>query len=198
MNPPAETAVFVAPPRVLNQIIGFRFHTGVVATGVREKSPKLQDAIPAEGRVLVVVCPEIANAENLGGLIRLSAGFGATAMLLGERCHDPWVRMTIRVSMGTVFSLPIVLSDNIARDLERLKELNVERIATVLDPSAEVLAKSKPSPRMAILFGNEAHGLAAEHYTPCERRVTIPMKLGTDSLNVAVAAGIVLHHYTAE
>jgi tRNA G18 (ribose-2'-O)-methylase SpoU len=193
---PAGTTVYVAPQAVLNQIVGFRFHTGVLAAGVREPSPKLDDVIPPSGDVFVVVCPDLNNAENLGSMIRLSAGFGAAALVVGETCHDPWVRQTIRVSMGTIFSLPIVRSDNIASDLKRLGEMNVQRVATVLGSEAEVLSKSRRSPRMAILFGSEAHGLPREHVALCERRVTIPMKLGTDSLNVAVAAGIVLHHFT--
>lgn len=195
---PAGTTVYVAPQAVLNQIVGFRFHTGVVAAGVREPSPQLTDTLSSAGEVLIVVCPDLNNAENLGSLIRLSAGFGAAALVVGEHSHDPWVRQTIRVSMGTIFTLPAVQSRDITADLRRLGEMGVERVATVLDADAEVLARSRPSRRMALLFGGEAHGLSPEHVALCDRKVTIPMRLGTDSLNVAVAAGIVLHHYTSQ
>ena len=98
--------------------------------------------------------------------------------------------------MGAVFSLPIVRARDIMRDFEWLRrERGVELIATVLDPAAEPLAGARRARRTAILFGNEAQGLAPGHVELCDRRVTIPMRLGTDSLNVMVAAGIVMHHF---
>ena len=73
-------------------------------------------------RLTIVVCPDIANTENLGTLIRIAAGFGADAMVLGERSCNPFYRQSVRVSMGTVFSLPIVESKNILSDLRRLRK----------------------------------------------------------------------------
>ena len=145
----------------------------------------------------LVVCPEIEKTDNLGALIRIAAGFGATAMVLGERCCDPFFRQSVRVSMGSVFKLPIVRTDDLARDLRRLRgEFGVELIATVLDEEAERLEDVGRPRRLGLLLGNEGQGLPAEIVALCDRRVTIPMKLGTDSLNVAVAAGIFLYHFT--
>jgi tRNA G18 (ribose-2'-O)-methylase SpoU len=193
---PAGVPVFCAPHAVVNQIVGYRFHSGVMAAGVRRAGPNLAEVVPPVGPALIVVCPETNNAENLGGLIRLAAGFGATAVLLGERCHDPFARQTIRVSMGTIFSIPIVQSDSIVEDLNRLAGMNVRRVATVLDHDATPLTAAQNSTgRIALLFGNEAQGLSREHIALCDDKVTIPMRLGTDSLNVAVAAGIILYHY---
>jgi tRNA G18 (ribose-2'-O)-methylase SpoU len=67
-----------------------------------------------------------------------------------------------------------------------------------LDEAAEPLADAGRASRFGLLFGNEAQGLDAAHVAVCQRRVTIPMKLGTDSLNVAVAAGIFLYHFTRD
>ena len=102
--------------------------------------------------------------------------------------------------MGTVVSLPIVQSDDLLRDLRRLRaEWGVELAATVVqDDTAEPLASAMRPPRFGLLFGNEAQGLDAAHIAACHRRVTIPMKLGTDSLNVAVALGIFLYHFTSD
>ena len=85
------------------------------------------------------------------------------------------------------------------RDLKRLRdEWGVELAATVLDDAAEPLSHAGRAGRFGLLFGNEAQGLDGEHVAVCQRRVTIPMKLGTDSLNVAVAAGIFLYHFTQD
>src|SRR5438045_2055216 len=150
-------------------------------------------------KLLLVILPDIHSVENIGSLVRLSAGFGADALILGERCHDPFWRQSVRVSMGTIFSLPLVQSQNLHDDLERLKrEWQVELAATVLDPEAEMLSTATRPRRFALLFGSEPHGLGPEWIAQCDRRLTIPMHWGTDSLNVAVAAGIFLYHFTRD
>ena len=190
--------VYVVSHDVMNGILGMKFHSGVMACGRRKARQTLDEVIPKHRSPLtLVICPEIANVENIGSLIRLSAGFGVDMMILGERCHDPFWRQSIRVSMGTVFKLPIVQTDDLARDLKRLqREWAVELIATVLDADAEPLKSARRSPKTALLFGNEAQGLDRHWIDPCDRKVTIPMHHGTDSLNVAVAAGIFLYHFT--
>jgi tRNA G18 (ribose-2'-O)-methylase SpoU len=191
--------IYVVSHALMHDILGMKFHSGVMAAGRRKPRATIDQIMPRDREQLtLVICPEIANVENIGSMIRLSAGFGADAMILGERCHDPFWRQSIRVSMGTVFKLPIVQSDDLARDLRRLREeWNVELIATVLDPSAEPLAQSQRRKRMGLLFGNEAQGLDEHWIATCDRKVTIPMHHGTDSLNVAVAAGIFLYHFSS-
>ena len=195
---PAGVPLYVGTGKLMEQVIGFDFHTGVVACGRRKPPLSLDDVLPKDkDELLVVVGGEIANVENLGSLIRLSAGFGADALLLGERCHDPFWRQCVRVSMGTIFKLPIVKSLDLPTDLRRLRaEWGVQVAATVLDEDAEPIASAGRPSRFALAFGNEAHGLSLEQVAACDRRVTIPMGLGTDSLNVSVAAGIFLYHFT--
>jgi tRNA G18 (ribose-2'-O)-methylase SpoU len=107
----------------------------------------------------------------------------------------PFSRRVLRVSMGTAFSLWIYESQSLATDLQRLvNEFAIEPVATVLDETATPLAGFRFPRRAAILFGGEGHGLDPALIALCKHRVTIPMRRGTDSLNVAVAAGIVLHH----
>ncbi len=191
--------IYVVPQELMNQILGVKFHSGVIACGRRKPRATIDQVVPLDvSRLTLLICPEIANVDNLGSLIRLAAGFGVDAMILGERCHDPFWRQSIRVSMGAVFKLPLVQTDDLNRDLRRLREeWDVELIATVLDASAEPLAGARRGERIGLLLGNEAQGLDAESIAVCQRRVTIPMHYGTDSLNVAVAAGIFLYHFTS-
>jgi len=195
---PEQVPLYVGSPALMEQVIGFDFHTGVVACGRRKPPASLDDVLPRDKTdLLIVVGGEIANAENLGSLIRLSAGFGADAMLLGERCHDPFWRQSVRVSMGTIFKMPIIRSSNLVADIGRLRrEWGVEVAATVLDASAERIAEAGRRRKFALVFGNEAHGLTRAEVEACDRTVTIPMELGTDSLNVSIAAGIFLYHFT--
>ena len=197
---PPHVPIFTGPAGVVHQIVGFKFHAGVMAVGVRKPPLSLEQLAftwTNDAPVTLVVCPEISNTENLGSLIRIAAGFGATAVVLGQHCCDAFYRQSVRVSMGTVFRLPIVQSKNLLTDLTEMKQRwGVETIATVCQHDAEPLARAPRSKRIAILFGNEAQGLGADYIAACDRRVTVPMQLGTDSLNVSVAAGVVMYHFT--
>jgi len=196
---PEDIPVYVVSQAVMNEIVGLKFHSGVLACGHRKPRQTIDDVIPRDKPDLtLVVCPEISNVENIGTMIRIAAGFGADAIVLGERCHDPFWRQSVRVSMGTIFKLPLVQSDDLLRDMRRLREeWGIELVATVLDETAEPLAQAKRGRKLGILFGSEAQGLGPEWVAACDRGVTIPMKHGTDSLNVAVATGIFLYHFTS-
>ncbi|HEX8525007.1 MAG TPA: RNA methyltransferase [Tepidisphaeraceae bacterium] len=194
---PKGTPVYVLPNAVMNVLCGFKFHSGVLACGRRKTPPTLAELAPETGPVTLVVLPETNNTENLGMILRIAAGFGVSGMLLGEKCANPYYRQSIRVSMGEIFKMPIVQSENLIRDLAWLREQRgVELIATVVDAEAESLAEARVNARKALLFGGERHGLHPSLVAMCDRKVTIPMELGTDSLNVHVAAGIFLYEFS--
>lgn len=193
---PAGVPAYVAGADVVNRIVGFRFHSGVMACGVRPLLPTLVEQAerwPAD--VTLVVLPETTSPANLGSLLRACCAFGATGVLLGPNCCDPFYRQAIRVSMGAAFTIPLLGSDDLAGDLRWLGEHGIQRIATVLDERAEPLPAARRPQRIALLFGNEAQGLRPDILKLCDRRVTIPMQLGADSLNVASAAAVVLYHF---
>jgi tRNA G18 (ribose-2'-O)-methylase SpoU len=194
---PESTDVWLAPHRVVGEILGFEFHSGVMAVGVRPQSPALDELLAADKPVItLVVAQQITNTENIGSLIRIAAAFGADAMLLGERCCDPYYRQSVRVSMGAVFRLPILRSLDLASDLRRLRDrLRFDVIAAVIAPDATPLVAAGRRARIAIVFGSEADGLDPQTLAECNQRVTIPMRRGADSLNVSIAAGIFLYHY---
>jgi tRNA G18 (ribose-2'-O)-methylase SpoU len=192
---PSHVPLYAVPDRLLNEVVGYKFHTGVMAVGRRLPSPPLAAVLPAAGRSVVAVCPDLNNFENLGSVIRTAAAFGVDALLLGERCCDPFYRMSVRVSMGTCFRLPIVRSEDLLRDLAELRQSHgYQLLATVLDDDAEPLPTLAVPERTAVLFGNEAVGLSPADVAACDRRVTLPMRRGTDSLNVATAAAVFLYH----
>jgi tRNA G18 (ribose-2'-O)-methylase SpoU len=194
---PPALPIYSAADDLIESIIGFDFHSGVLACGIRPPNPALTSLIPHPPLpALFMICQEITNAENLGSLIRISAAFGAHAIILGERCCDPWFRQSVRVSMGAIFTLPIYRSENLIADLKILRDSEISVIATVLDETAERLDSIVSVARLGVVFGSEAQGLDQTTIAECNRRVTIPMKLGTDSLNVAVAAGIFLYELT--
>src|SRR5205085_10748897 len=116
-------------------------------------------------------------------------------LTLGSKCADPFSRRVLRVSMGAALHLPVVESPDLAADLKRLAAADFDTVAAVIDPAAESLSAARRGPRLALLLGSEGHGLAAEWLQLARRRVTIPMQLGIDSLNVANAAAVLLYHF---
>jgi len=194
---PGDVPMYVTAPAVLRDIIGFKFHSGVMGIGRRKAPVRREDFEPMRrDRCTLVVCPELISAQNIGSLVRISAALGIDGMLLGEKCCDPYWRQSIRISMGTIFRLPIIRSSNLAHDLELLRTRKFELIAAVLDEDAEGLDSALRGAKTAILFGNESRGLDAKMIETCDRKVTIPMNQGIDSLNVSIAAGIFLYHFT--
>ena len=194
---PEHVTTLIVPDPWVEQLVGFNFHRGVLACGRRQVRTRLEDAVSAgANQLLLVVCPEINDPENLGAIIRTSAAFGVTALILGSRCCDPFSRRVLRVSMGAALRVPILQPTDALAELDRLrKSWGVEAIATVLDSNAGHLHSARASKRLALVFGAEAHGLPEEWIDVCDRRVAIPMAPGTDSLNVATATGIFLHHF---
>ena len=194
---PTDVPLYVIPQQVGEQLTGFNFHVGVLACGVRKPSPSIDNILSRTAeRLTVVICPNCDNPENLGAIIRIGSAFGIDALILGRSCCDPFSRRVLRVSMGTAFRLPIIESPDLENEVVRLKEdWNIELIGTVLDETAAPLSAAGRGSRVGLLFGNEADGLDAHWQSLCDRRLTIPMRLGTDSLNVAIAAGIFLHHF---
>ena len=195
-----ETPIYVVSRQVLEATIGFNFHRGILACGRRQVGPSIQELIDAsgEGRSIVVVLPDVQDPTNLGSIIRSAAAFGARGLVLGRQCADPLSRRVVRVSMASSLELPIVESRDLTADLQALRIAGYQLVATVLEADAEPLATSPQPSRLALLLGSEGHGLSADMISLCDRRVTIPMHRGTDSLNVAVSAAVMLYHYTTE
>jgi tRNA G18 (ribose-2'-O)-methylase SpoU len=189
-----DVPLLVVADEMVHRIVGFKFHSGVLACGRRKALSTLQQ-IMAGKKSTIVICPELASHDNLGSLIRIASAFGVDGMILGERCCDAFYRHCIRVSMGTIFSLPMVKSEDLLADLRELRATGFEIAATVLEEDAEPLSGFSRGNRLGVVFGNEAQGIDAETLAACDRRVTIPMRVGVDSLNVAVAAGIFLYEF---
>ena len=193
---PHGVPLLVIPHAAVRELIGFRFHRGVLACGFRPRNGDLRDLLAGGDAATWVVCIGVQDPENLGGILRSSAAFGVRGVLLGGSCADPFSRRVARTSMGANFRLPLVENADPAGDLTTMRDdFGMTLVATVLADDAEPLPRVEPAHRTALLFGSEGFGLASQWLAMCHRRVTIPMPPGVDSLNVSVAAGIFLYHW---
>ncbi|RJG44144.1 RNA methyltransferase [Mesorhizobium sp. DCY119] len=192
---PAEVPVYVASGDVLDGIAGFHMHRGVLAIG-RKRPPEtietLLEALPE--RALVVVLVGIANHDNIGAIFRNAAAFGADAILLDETCCDPLYRKAIRVSVGAALKVPFAVASETSSLVDTLGKHGFEQIA--LSPQGTVDCRDMERPqRLALWFGTEGEGLP-EALMRRLKTVKIAMAGGFDSLNVAAASAITLHHFT--
>lgn len=192
------TTTYVIDDGLVEELVGFNFHRGVLACGYRPQPPTLAETFVAiDGVATVVVCDAVQDPTNLGGILRNCAAFGVDTVILGPNCTDVLSRRVLRVSMGAALQLQFVQSNDLGEDLTRLRDAwQFEVVASVLDKDASVLDTATRSERLALLVGNEAHGINPELARLANRRVTLPMYGGTSSLNVAVASGIFLYHFT--
>lgn len=189
---PAGTPVYAAAQDVMDAIVGFPIHRGVLALGRRPERDAAELLAGLPDRALVVGLSAIANHDNMGGIFRNAAAFGADAVLLDADCCDPLYRKAIRVSVGAALTTPFARLPRGADLTAALADAGLEVVA--LSPAGETeLSDLVPPRRAAAVFGAEGPGLPAEVLART-RTVRIAMAGGFDSLNVATTSGIVLHH----
>lgn len=192
---PAMTPVYAAGQAAMDAVVGFPIHRGILAVGRRPErdAGALLAALP--DRALVVGLVGIANHDNMGGVFRNAAAFGAAAVLLDETCCDPLYRKAIRVSVGAALTTPFAQVGDAERLVAALTGAGFEVVA--LSPRGQVeLSDLSAGPRVAALFGAEGPGLP-DALLARTRTVRIAMAGGFDSLNVATTSGIVLHSLNA-
>ena len=189
---PEDVPVYTAGQAVLDGIVGFHIHRGVLAYGRRAAdldAGALLAGLPE--RALVAAVFGVGNHDNIGGIFRNAAAFGAEAVLLDPGCCDPLYRKAIRVSVGAALSVPFARIPAGAAAVDLLSRHGFEALA--LSPEGgELLARVERPARAAVLLGAEGPGLPAEVLARA-RTVGIPMAGAFDSLNVATACGIALH-----
>ena len=190
---PDEVPVYSAPQPVLEAIVGFPLHRGILALGRRAPMPSAEQMLAGAGRqAVILVLFGIANHDNVGGIFRNAAAFGAKAVILDGRCCDPLYRKAIRVSVGATLMVPFARLEPSADAVDLLARHGFATVA--LSPGgATPLADLRRLSRIAVLLGAEGPGLAADILTATPT-VRIPMAKDFDSLNVATTSGIVLHH----
>jgi tRNA G18 (ribose-2'-O)-methylase SpoU len=186
---PENVPVYVAEADVLDRIVGFHLHRGVLALGRRQpQAGALIDRLPE--RSLVLVGCGISNHDNAGSMFRNAAAFDADAIFLDQTSCDPLYRKAMRVSVGSVLSVPYQRGGDAVELLTQLAERDFA--IWTLSPRGEVDIRSIPaSERMALVVGTEGEGLPQEVLSRF-RSARIPQSPGLDSLNVATATGIAL------
>jgi 23S rRNA (guanosine2251-2'-O)-methyltransferase len=167
-------------------------HQGVLAFGAAQRYIELKDAI--QGAKLIVVLDGVEDPHNLGAIIRTAHAAGANAIVVPERRAAPLTETVSRAAAGALEYLPVVRITNVSQTLEQLKE-NGFWIYGVDERGAEMYDRVEYATPTAIVLGGEGKGLHQGVQKHCDVLVRIPMAGAVSSLNVPVAAGVVLFEW---
>lgn len=188
--------IYVCAAEAFLHITGFDIHRGCLALVERPAGLSL-DAVLQSART-VVVLEAIANADNVGGVFRNVAAFGADAVLLDPSSCDPLYRKAIRTSMAATLVVPFARIKRWPGGLDTLRQRGFTIVALTPREPSQTLETFAGSARLALLVGNEGVGLSPEADATADCRVRIPILPAVDSLNLAVATGIALSRLTRD
>ena len=174
--------------RLLASVSDAETTQGVLALAVR---PELDEARLFDGTPLIVVAVGIQDPGNLGGLLRTAEAAGASGAYLCEGCADPFSWKALRGSMGSAFRLPLVRGLAVGVVLDRLGDRAVPALATTVDAETRYDRADLRS-AVALVFGSESAGLPQQVARRAHARLRVPIARAVESLNVGVAAGLLL------
>ncbi len=187
--------VFIASKNLLETIVGFNLHQGIMALGKIPQMPDMDATISkSHSPFLFVAIDGLTNAENLGVLIRNCTAFSVQAVLVGETSSSPYLRRAVRNSMGTVFKIAIVHCKRLVDELKKLKySYQFSIIAAHPHSKDNLIFTTDLNNNCCIVFGSEGNGISKEVLDVCDSYSSIPMQYGVDSINVASASAVFLY-----
>ena len=188
------TTIYLAKKQLVESIVGYNLHQGIMAVGTLPKERSLDETMQTLKKARFLVALDgLVNAENVGVIVRNCAAFGVDAIIVGETSSSPYLRRSVRNSMGTVFQLNIVHVANLRESLVLLHRQYETRIIAAHPHERSTISNVDFLGNICIVLGNEGEGISPEILEVCTHRVTIPMMNGTDSLNVASASAVFLY-----
>lgn len=184
-----DAPCYVLSEELAEEVTGFHVHRGALASLERRPLPAV-DEVLADART-VLVLEDLVDHTNVGAIFRCGAAFGFDAVLLAPRCADPLYRRSIKVGMGAVFTLPWTRLPDWKDALPSLSRAGFTTVALTLADDARPIEDAVAGvDRVALVLGNEGHGLSSRWEQDADVRAIIPMSGDVDSLNVAAAAAV--------
>lgn len=193
-----QVDTYVVSEALAEEVTGFHVHRGALASFAREQRHQVSELLALDR---LVVLEDIVDHTNVGAILRNAAGLGWDGALLAPRAADPLYRRAIKVSAGTVFTLPWARLPDWYAAPGLLAEAGFLTVALTLGPDAVDLAtlaeQLGAEPRkLAVLVGTEGAGLSPHWSSAAQVRATIPMRAGVDSLNAAAATAVACYSLT--
>ncbi len=184
--------IYHAPLEILQDIIGFSLHQGVMARAKRPADVTLAELLPGP----LLVMDGVAKTDNVGAIIRNAAAFGITRILIDARTCHPFQRRAVRTSMGNVYGMKVHQTAELAQALRWLKTQGIQVVGFENRPQAVDLAAHTFGTHTAIIIGSEASGMSPEVLAEVQHLVRIPIDAEVYALNAACASAVALYALT--
>ena len=186
---PADKPVFAMPGHVLAAVCDTKTPQGVAAV-VR------MTEMPLNGKRLVAM-DGVQDPGNVGTIIRTADAAGFDGVILSAQCADVFSPKVLRATMGSVFRMGVRVTEDLPGLLAGLVEEGASVLSSQLD--GEPFYQHSPlNERFVLVIGSEGNGVTDEVKAVATHRVKLPMRGGAESLNAAVAAGIMMYELTRE
>lgn len=191
---PDNVPVYTAPQSLMDDVVGFPIHRGILACGKKPEQPGLTDWLNArhDAKTLVLAIG-LSNHDNAGAVFRNAAALGADAILMDEEGCDPLYRKSIRVSAGTALWLPYFHGETAETLFAAIEQAGYELWTMTPDGRANIISTLSRPEKLCLVLGPEGPGLSTDLIAR-GRAVRIPMANEVDSLNVATSLAIALSH----
>lgn len=183
--------VYEVSPKEIGRLTETVTPQDVVAI-VRMWSQPIDTILNRPEPLLVVASDNIREPGNLGALIRTCDWFAVDTLLLGRGSVEPWNPKVVRAAVGSMVHLPFIENVELATELPKLRSKGYSVVAASVRGGVSI-TESVPSLPTVIIFGNEAEGISEEVSGVIDQSITIPKCGNAESLNVGVAAGIILY-----
>lgn len=180
------------PRDALDRVAGTQTHQGVVAFGAAQEPVTLEGVM--SGAKLLVVLDGVEDPHNLGAIVRTAHAAGADAIVVPERRAAGLTETVSKAAAGALEYLPVARAGNVTQTLEKLKS-NGFWIYGIDERGEETYDRIEYTEPAALVFGGEGKGLHQLVRKHCDFAVRIPLAGNIASLNVSVAAGIVLFEW---
>ncbi len=183
--------VALVSEKLLESVSYTKTPQGIVVLAPRPDTGK-QHFAEAQRETLIVVMHRINNPVNVGAILRTAEAAGASGAIATQETSDPFSPKSLRGAMGSAFRLPVWCGPAYTEAIDWCREHDVQTICADVraSDSYDEVEWAKPS---ALVMGPESSGLSAEEVAAASRSVRIPMRESAESLNVAVATGVLLY-----
>ncbi len=180
--------LYIASKTQMQGIVGHKIHHNCMMHGIRPSESRLEEL--GEN---IVMLDAITSTENVGSIARSAAALGIDSYMLPKESPHPFSRRALRVSMGYASLLKINIYDDITKAIDKLKTQGYRVFAAEISEGSTMLRDVITPKKWVLIMGHEGKGISQNILDLCDEVLTIEMQEGVKSLNVSVAASVIMY-----
>ncbi len=181
---PEDVPAYLLPDHVFAALCDTKTPQGIAAV-VRMR------AAPVTGSCLLAL-DDVQDPGNVGTILRTADAAGFDGVLLSDKCADVFSPKVLRATMGSIFRMPVEITDQLPQALGQLRAQGWSILSSQLD-GTPFFHRDPVGEKFCLIIGNEGNGISPAVQAEATHRLRLPMRGGAESLNAAIAAGIMMY-----